>query len=154
MKKKLLTLFLFLAIVAASVIGGFHYHSAKKEAEFKSTAVPFVKQVIPQLSQWDPELSFSLMAPEALRKVQKDYFVKVVEAMSKLGTLEELQEPVFAEVYSGSTLKGQEQTIVSYEVDARYSSGPAEITISLINRGDSFAVNSFDVRSEALREKQ
>ena len=152
MKRKLLTLFLFLAAVAASVIGGFHYHSAKKEAEFKNTAVPFVKQVIPKLSEWNPEQSYNLMAPEALRKVPKEYFVKVVEAMSKLGTLEELQEPVFAEVYSGSTLKGEEQTVVSYQVDARYSSGPAEITISLMNKGESFAVNSFDVRSEALRQ--
>lgn len=151
MKRKLFYLFFFLAVVAASVIGGFHYHSAKKEAEFKNTAVPFIKDVIPKLSQWDPELSHSLMAPSALKKIPRDYFDKVVITMGRLGTLEELQEPVFEEVYSGSTLDGQEQTVVSYTVDARYSSGPAEITISLINNGESFDVNSFNVHSEALR---
>lgn len=152
MKRKLFTLFVFVAIVAVSVIGSFRYFSDKKEAEFQTTAVPFIKQVIPKLSQWDPELSFSLMAPEALHKIPKDYFFKVVEAMAQLGSLEELQEPQFEEVYLGSTLKGQKETVVSYTVDARYSSGPAEITISLMNKGDSFAVNSFDVRSEALRQ--
>ncbi len=152
MKRKLLTLFFFLAIVAASVIGGFHYHSAQKEAQYGPSAVPYIKQVIPQLSQWDPELSHSLMAPEALKKVPKEYFVKVVEAMAKLGTLEAMDEPQFEEVYSGSTLKGQAQTVLSYSVDARYSSGPAEILISLIDKQGKFEVNSFNVHSEALRQ--
>lgn len=154
MIKKLATLFFFLAVVAASVIGGFHYHSAQKEAEYGPRAVPFIKQAVPQLSQWDPDLSHSMMAPEALRKVSKEYFAKVVKTMAMLGTLEEMQEPQFAEVYSGSTLDGQPQTIISYELEARYSSGPAEIDISLIDRGDSFMVNSFNVHSEALRLPQ
>ena len=150
MKKKLLLLFAFLACVALTVVFGFRYFSSHKAAEYAPRAIPYIKQVIPELSKWEPAVARSYLAAEFLAKTSDERLKAVLDVMSKLGKLERLEEPRFVEIYAGSSLKGEKQTVLSYQADAHYSNGTALITLALLDRGDHFEVYNFNIQSQAL----
>ena len=54
-------------VVMVSVVIGVYVYKHKQAAEYDVLAVPYIKQVVPKLSQWDPGTTRELMAPEAFR---------------------------------------------------------------------------------------
>lgn len=148
MKKKLFLLLGTLATVALLIIGGFRYYSHQKEAQYATTAVPYIKHVIPELSKWDPEVARNYMSADFMSKTSADNFARVINALSRLGTLEQMGAPHFEEIYSDD-----KQTVISYTLDAHYSSGDAVITISLLDQDGKLAVYRFNVQSKALLAK-
>lgn len=145
MKRKLAILFISLATIAATIIGGFHYYSAQKEAQYKQTAVPYVKRVIPELSKWDPEITRKYLSAQAKEKYSDDVFNRTIEALSAIGTLQEMGEPQFEEIYSSNR-----ETVISYTVKTKYSKGDAIFTLSLLDSDGNIEVDTFYVQSQAL----
>jgi hypothetical protein len=146
MKKNLVLFAAMLALVAALIIGSFHYRALQQEEFYASRALPYIKEVIPRLSTWNPDIARTYMAEEFLLKISAENFDRIVGAMSRLGTLERLDEPRFEETFS----EAGEKTILSYRVDAQYSSGPAKITISLLDMAGQLKVFRFNVESDVL----
>lgn len=150
MKKKILVMVCGLTSLGLLIVGGFSYYSGKKETQYLTTAVPYIKMVVPELSKWDPVIAGRHMSSEFMQKTSAEDFAKIIAAMSKLGSLQELGEPNFEEIYSGDTPAGDKQTIISYTVAARYSSGEAKITLGLLDKEGIFKVYRFNVESAAL----
>ncbi len=150
MKKKLLIMFCFLAGIALTILGGFHYLSVQKESQYATTAVPYIKKVIPELSKWDPDIARKYLSQEFLEKTPEEFFNQTIRALAKIGSLQAMEEPHFEEVYSGDTPKGEKETIISYTVKATYSTGDALITLTLLDRGGVMSVYRFNVQSAAL----
>ncbi len=150
MKKKLLIMFCSLTALALFIIGSFHFYSAQKEAQYATTAIPYIEQVIPELSKWEPEISRQYLSAEFLQKTSADDFARIIKAMSKVGELQGMEVPEFEEIYSGDTPAGEKQTVISYQIKARYTSGDAIIIMSLLDRDGAFEVYRFNVQSEAL----
>jgi len=152
MKKKILVMVCGLTALGLFIVGWFSYFAGQKEAQYLTTAVPYVKMVIPELSKWDPAVARKHMSAAFLQKTSEENFAKIITAMSTLGVLQSMDEPSFEEIYAGDTPGGDEQTIVSYIVKARYDSGDAKITMGLIDKGGVFKVYRFNVESEALAQ--
>lgn len=146
MKKKLVLFTGMLALVAALIIGSFYYRARQQEDFYASRALPYIKELIPRLSTWNPDIARTYMAEEFLRKISAENFDRIVAAMSRLGTLERLGEPKFEETFS----EAGNRTILSYRVDAQYTSGPAKITISLLDANGQLKVFRFNVESDVL----
>ena len=145
MKKKILIMLCVLATVGLTIVGGFKYFSAQKESQYLTTAVPYIKQVIPEISKWDPALAQSYMSADFMKKTSEENFSEIIRAMSKIGVLQELAEPHFEEIYAGD-----KQTVVSYTIKARYTTGDAKITMALLDKDGVFKVYHFNVESQAL----
>lgn len=92
------------------------------------------------------------MSAEFMQKTSADNFVRIIKALSKIGSLQEVGEPNFEEIYAGDTPAGEKQTIVSYTVKVRYDTGDAKITLGLLDQGGEFKVYRFNVESEALAQ--
>lgn len=150
MVKKILIMLCGLTSLGLLIVGGFHFYSGQKEAQYLTTAVPYVKQVIPELSKWDPVVARKYMSRKFMQEISAEDFARVIKALSRLGTLQEMAEPNFEEIYSGDTPAGEKQTIVSYTVKAQYATGAALITMALLEQGGDFKVYRFNVESEAL----
>jgi len=151
MKKKILIMVCGLTTLGLLIVGGFKYYSGQKEIQYVDTAVPYVKQVIPELSKWDPVVAKQYMATAFMEKTSEENFARIINALSRIGALQEMAEPSFEEIYSGNTPGGELQTIISYTVKARYETGDAKITLALLDLGGEFKVYRFNVESEALR---
>ncbi len=150
MKKKLLIMFCFLSSIALTILVGFHYLSVQKESQYSTTAVPYIKMVIPELSKWDPEIARKYLSADFLKKIPAANFEHTIKALSKIGSLQTMEEPIFEEVYSGDTPDGEKETIISYTVNAKYSTVEAIITMTLLDRGGVMNVYRLNVQSEAL----
>lgn len=155
MKKKLnLKVFVILIvcwfIAMVSVVAGVYIYKHKQASEYDEFAVPYIKKVIPVLSQWDPETTRQLMAPEALDGISEEMFTQVIAVFSKMGELQSIEEPSFQKAYS------EEETeidpVVAYSIDAKYANGEAVIAIQLLVRDGSFEVFRFNLSSNTLTE--
>ncbi len=123
-----------------------------KQSEYEGTAVPYIKKVIPAISEWNPEKAKSLFVPSTPEEAPQEDFEKLFKWFSKLGKLKSLEEPQLQQIYSGATVREGTNTIVTYTVLAHYDNGDAQITIKLLDLGDSFDVYRFNVNSSALIE--
>ena len=147
MKKKILIMVSGLTCLGLLIVGGFNYYSGQKESQYLTTAVPYVKMVIPELSKWDPVVARKYMSAEFMQKTSAENFSRIIKALSKVGVLQEVGEPNFEEIYAGES-----QTIVSYTVKVRYDTGDAKITLGLLDQEGEFKVYRFNVESEALAQ--
>ena len=140
-------------VAIVSIIAGSFIYSAYKGSEYEAAAVPYVKEVVPVIALWDVNQTRELMAPEALEIIPEETFVQALQVFSRLGTLEELYEPKFEEVYEDERDPTAPRILVTYKVAARFTEGMAYFTIQLIDRGDHFQIFNFTLSSEVLTGK-
>lgn len=137
-------------VVMVSVVIGVYVYKDKQATEYGELAVPYIKQVVPKLSEWDPDATRKLMAPEALENLSEEVFSEVIHVFSKLGKLQSLEEPEFKKAYSAEETKID--TVVAYTADAKYEHGDAKIAIQLLIRDGSFEVFRFNLSSSSLMQ--
>jgi hypothetical protein len=127
-------------------------YTTYKQSEYSETAVPYIKQIIPIISEWNPEKSKPLFVPSTFDNVSDEDFSKLFKWFSKLGALESIEEPQFSQVTSGATVRDGANTIVTYVVLAHYGNGDAKISIRLLDLGSSFEIYHLNINSQALIE--
>ncbi len=137
-------------VVIVAVIGGSFLYDRYKTSEFDDRAVPYIKEVIPEISQWNPTKTKALMASEVAADISEEKFAQAMDLFSRLGQLQSVEEPRFIEVHSGKQGDIGEQTIIEYEIDAKYATGDATINLKLLFRDGLFEIYNFNFSAEAL----
>jgi hypothetical protein len=145
MKKKLFIMLFMLTTIAVTIVVGFRYYSTQKQEKYATTAVPYLLKVIPELSKWDPVIARDYMSEEFMQSTSPADFANALKGLSRVGQLESLGVPQFEEIYTDNR-----QSIISYKVSAKYTTGAAEITIAILDQKNDFSVYRFNVRSAAL----
>ena len=137
-------------VVITAVIGGSFLHDRYKTSEFDDRAVPYIKVVVPEISQWNPTKTKALMSSEVAATISEENFTQAMNLFSRLGQLQSIDEPKFIDVHTGKQGDIGEQTIVEYEIDAEYTNGDATINLKLLFRDGLFEIYNFNFSSEAL----
>lgn len=137
-------------VVIVAVIGGSFLYDRYKTSEFDDRAVPYIKEVIPEISQWNPTKTKALMASEVAADISEEKFAQAMDLFSRLGRLQSVEEPKFIDVHSGKQGDIGEQTIIEYEIDVQYTNGEATINLKLLLRDGLFEIYNFNFSSEAL----
>jgi hypothetical protein len=150
--KKILIILAAVMTAVTFVLSSITIYTWYQSSKYEKTAIPYVKMAVPEISEWNPDKIIDLMPLESLKKTPKEDIIKIVSYLSRLGTLLKMEEPEFSKVFSGATVAGVQNTLVSYTVDAEYESGEAVITINLLDLGDSFKVYNFHFNSLALAQ--
>ncbi len=150
--RKFYTLLILWFVTIVSVVIGSIAYNYYQGSEYSDTAVPYIKQVIPIVSEWEPAAIRELMVPEVSAEISEDKFAQTMVWFAKLGALKSIEEPEFQEVDTGGKTVIGMQTIVEYEVDAKYENGEALLNIKLLERNGSFELYSFNLSSEILLE--
>lgn len=138
------------AIAVICAIGGVFYYKQYQADKYAATAVPYIKQVVPQISSWDPEVIRSLMSEDSLRNLAPGKFERIIEIFSQMGELQSMDEPVYKQSDSIPLADGDSRPLVRYEVKARYHKGDAVLTINLVEIDGAFKVSHFNLGSEVL----
>jgi hypothetical protein len=137
-------------VVIVAVIGGSFLYDRYKTSEFDDRAVPYINEVIPAISQWNPTKTKALMAPEIAATISEEKFAQTMDLFSRLGQLQSVEEPKFIDVHSGKQGDIGEQTIIEYQIDVQYANGEATINLKLLFRDGLFEIYNFNFSSEAL----
>jgi hypothetical protein len=150
MKKvlKILAILFLSLIILFAIIAGMTYY---KSSQYEKTVVPYIKEKIPLLSNWEYETTKSLMSPKVLENTKEEDLKKIIHWFSKLGKLNHIEKPEFRNVSTRSSFTGSgTETIVTYEILAHYENGDATITMSLLDNNSSFKIYHFNINSMAL----
>lgn len=141
-------------VAVTAIIGGSIFYNSYQGSQYEASAVPYIKQVIPVLAEWDILQTRELMAPEALATIPEENFGKAMKLFAKLGALQKIGEPEFDEVVDDNRDPNAPRTLVTYKVATTFSNGDAQFIIQLIDRGDHFQVFNFNLSSETLTGKR
>jgi len=131
------------------IVGATTWVGYKSEA-YESTAVPYIKKVIPEISKWNPELIKSYMVSETLNDVNAEDFRKMVSIFSKIGKLISIEKPQFKNTSSVNSSQHSAMTLVTYTILGKYENGDATITMTLRDEGESFKIYRFNIDSMAF----
>jgi len=153
-KKQPLKKFFFMLatwlVVIIGVIGGSELYDRYKTSKYDAAAEVYIKDVIPVISQWDPTATKALMVSEVAATISTEQFSQTMNLFSKLGSLQNMDEPRFINVHTGRQGALGEQTIVEYDVDTEYANGDATINLKLLFKEGLFEIYNFNVSSETL----
>jgi len=145
--KKFIIYVLFVILSAVSIYFGYGYIYS---ARYDPTAIPYIEQAVPQLSRWDVDATKALLDEEALRRVSDDDLATMMDYLTRIGELQSMEKPHFKSTSKAMTTGAVERDVISYQVKADYSSGPAEITLSLVERDGVYSLLHFNFQSQAL----
>lgn len=137
-------------VVIMAVIGGSALYDRYKTSDYDDQAVPYINEVIPEISQWNPTKTKGLMASEVAATISEEKFSQAMNWFSKLGQLQSINEPQFIEVHTEEQAELGKQTIVEYDIDAEYANGDATINLKLLYRDGLFEIYNFNFSSQAL----
>lgn len=147
--KKFIIYVLFVFICGITIF--FTYNHMQSSA-YEATAIPYIETVLPQISTWDPVKVRDYMAPEVLERVKDTDLEALMLSLSKIGTLKSIDKIKFKNKASGENITRGKQPLVTYLLEAQYSSGQVDVTLTLLDKGDSFDLYHFNFQSEALAQ--
>lgn len=138
-------------LVLVLLIASFVVWTWQKSEQYKDTAVPYMVKAIHDISDWDMEVMKSYMDPKPFEKVSDADLKKLVNMMSKMGKILQLEEPQFLSISSQNSTDTGSNTFVKYRVPAKYEKGNATINITLKEiDDDKFIIYKFNLDSLAL----
>lgn len=147
--KKLIIYVVCVIICAFSALFIYKY---RLTAQYEKSAVPYIEQVLPVISTWDPALAKDYIAPEVLERVSAEALAELMHSLSQIGDLQRIDKIAFKNKTSGENLTRDELPLVTYDLVTHYSSGEVGVTISLLDKGTGFDVYRFNFRSEVLAQ--
>lgn len=150
MKKELKKFIIYVIFVFVTGFSAFCYYGYYQSSQFDGTIVPYIEEVLPKLSTWDPEIVKQFMAAEVLRTITDENLKNIMGALAQIGELQSIEEVKFKKKATGGAGDLVQQPVVTYTVKAKYSTGDATVIISLLDKGGSYDVFHFNFESEAL----
>ncbi|MGR6874124.1 hypothetical protein ACU6U9_17870 [Pseudomonas sp. HK3] len=126
------------------IIASFGYYSFQKAAKYETTAVPYIKEVLPKLSFWDVDTFKMYSTPESNSLNTDEELAKLLKFMSKLGSYKGINDIQIKTISNGY--------LITYIVKVQYENGEATITMQLEDKDGHFLVNQFYMDSWALLE--
>ncbi len=144
-------LIIYILCVLICAFSGLFIYKKMQASPYEQTAVPYIKEVLPLISTWQPELLDDYMATEVLERVLPSARINLMETLSRIGELEKIDKVQFKYKSAANELPDVTRPVVTYQLDTLYSSGEVKVTISLLDKGDgAFSVYRFNFQSEAL----
>ncbi|MDX2494352.1 MAG: hypothetical protein QNK27_05275 [Desulfuromusa sp.] len=145
--KKFIVYVIFVFITGFSA---YFYYGYYQSSQYDGTVVPYIQEVLPKISTWDPEIVKQYLAPEALRRVSEENLVNILGALADIGELQSIEEMKFQKKSTGGEHSAVQEPVITYTVKAQYSTGAATVTISLLDKGGAYETYHFNFESEAL----
>jgi len=140
----------FVSVVVIIIASG--VYSKFQSSDYDEVAVPYLKRIIPQISQWDPAATRALMVSEVSAAIPEEQFNQGIALFSKLGKLQSISEPEFEKVYRDQGTIIGKQTIVEYNTEAKYANGDATINMKLLDTEGHFEIYRINFSSKVLME--
>jgi hypothetical protein len=150
--KKFFILMAIWFVTIMAVFAGSVLYDQYQSSEYDAIAGPYIRGIIPEISKWNPAITKALMAPEVSATIPDENFDQAMAWFSRLGALQSMEAPEFDQVQQNLNTDIGIQTIVVYNIDAKYENGDAVINLKLLDKGESLEIYRFDFSSETLLE--
>lgn len=150
MKKEVKKFILYVILVFVLGFSAFFIYGSMQSSQYDGSAIPYIRATLPKLSTWDAEVVKQLLAPEVLETVTAENLANILAALADIGELKSIGDATFKNKSTGNDVQSAKEPVITYEVEAQYSTGEAVITMSMIDRGGSYQLSHFNFKSKAL----
>ena len=150
MRKDLNKFIIYAIFVFITGFSAYFYYGYYQSSQYDGTIIPYIQEVLPEISTWDPEIVKQYLAPEVLKTVTDENLEKIMGALAQIGELQSIGEVKFKKKATGGAGDLVQLPVITYTVMAQYSTGEAIVTLSLLDKGDSYDVYHFNFESKAL----
>ena len=113
---------------------------------------PFIKETIPKLATWDRQPYQALMTEEGFGALNDNQWNLYLSKVSRLGDLVSIGEPEQQSIVSSSRTGSGSSVTAEYLVPVEFDTGPAHITLRLIEQDDAIRVHYIKLHSDLLLE--
>jgi len=138
----------FLVLIVAVIIGVFVVATQGNALDKESKA--YVDRVVPQIvKDWNRKALLAEASPELKTKVDENSLEKLFLRFQELGEFREYQGSDGQAHIQITTEKGKTVS-ANYLAKAGFSTGPAEIQVSLIKHDESWQISGFRVNSDVF----
>lgn len=148
--KKFIIYVIFVFVVGFS---SYFIYGSMQAAKHDGTAIPYIQEVLPKLSTWNLETVKQYMVPEVLQTVSDEKLGHLLKSLSKIGELKSIGDVTFKDKTTddkGRLVKG---LVVTYDIEAQYSTGAAIVTLGLLDNGGTYQIYYFNFQSKALAQQ-
>ena len=128
----------------------YFYYGYYQSSQYDGTVGPYIQEVLPEISKWNPDIVSQYMAPEILQTVSAEDLKDLMGTLSKIGKLQSIGELSFKNKAAGDNVRFANHPVITYEVEAKYSTGDAKVIISLLDREGSYEIYHFNFQTKAL----
>ncbi len=150
MRKELKKFIMYVIFVFVTGFSAFFYYGYYQSSQYDDSVIPYIQKVLPELSTWDTEIVKQYMAPEVLQTVTTENLQDIMKALAQIGELQSIDKMKFKKKATGRADDLVQQPVITYIVNAHYSTGEATVTLSLLDKGGVYEVYHFNFESEAL----
>ena len=145
--KKLLIYVFFVFVTGFSAYFGYY---VVQSSRYDGPAGLYIQEVLPVISEWNPDTIKRYMAPEIATTISTEELAALMRALAKIGSLQSIGKVSFKSKSTVDNIQHDKYPIITYEVDAQYSSGNAKVIISMLDRDSSYDLYNFNFQSKAL----
>ena len=141
------TNYLRIAVLAMLVLfTGLYFYTDKQQQAYQATAEPAARKILLDISSWqavDMRKHLSLEARQTISPEQLDALLSQYRPLGKLLSVNEL---FFSPLMSVFSLLGEPR--VSYTGTATFENGPASLTLTLVEQGNTFLIYNFNLSAD------
>ena len=141
---------IYVVFVLVTGFSAYFIYNGVLSSRYDDTVGSYIQEVLPAISKWNPDIVRQYMAPEVLQTVSIEELEHLIAALSKIGTLQSIGKLSFRSKAEVDDVRFEKRPLITYEVDAQYSTGDAKVTISLVDRDGAYDLYHFNFQSNAL----
>lgn len=120
-----------------------YFYTDSQQDFYDQQAKPQIADMLQTISRWDKTRLLTLLTTEARQTLSDEQLDHLLAHYREFGTLESVGDMQFSKLVSALSLFGS--TRINYKGTATYSSGTANINITLVPNGDHYKIYNFTI---------
>ncbi|HCS27314.1 MAG TPA: hypothetical protein DIW43_07660 [Spongiibacteraceae bacterium] len=128
------------------IFGALYYYAYQQDKRHSQKADVYLKRVMQDVSDWQPQSLWSHLAPAARERVSRKQLEAVLKQYRRLGGFMDMDPPRFSNLTAALSVFGSGQQL-SYSFPARFEQGSALVTATLDVGDGTYRLYNFSIRS-------
>ena len=120
-----------------------YFYTDNQQDYFDQNARPQAERMVQIISRWNKADLLSQLSDDARQTLSNEQLDKLLEHYRQFGELKSVGELQFSKLVSALSLFGSQR--INYKGTATYSSGPANINMTLVPDGGGYKIYNFTI---------
>lgn len=126
------------SLVLLVIFAALYFYTWRQQQFYDQSAMPAIEQMLKEISQWQKQPLLDHLSDEARHTLSDEQLDTLLQHYRKFGELKAVNELQFSKLASALSLFGG--TRINYQGTASFTSGPADINITVVPYGNSYQI--------------
>ena len=133
-------------LMMLALFTGLYFYTNNQQQNYQAIAEPAAKKILLDISSWQAADMRRYLSPAANQTLSQEQLETLLSQYRPLGRLLSVNELYFSSLMSVFSLLGEPR--VSYTGTATFENGPASLTLTLVEQGNTFLIYNFNLSAD------